>query len=171
MTRSPLADPRIKAYIEMTAGENGLQVAKLLQELGEATDTDIAERLGEKPSHVRKILYDLYEARLAEYYQKKDKETGWQTFHWKLSPENALRTIELHRKKQLEALEAKLKDEEENQFFACKKHPEPRFGFDAATDANFVCPTCGSPLEEQDKRAIVAQLKQQIADLKKALAA
>lgn len=165
------SDPRIKAYIEMRAGEHGMQVAKLLEELGEATDTDIAERLGEKPSHVRKVLYDLYEARIAEYYQKKDKETGWQTFHWKLSTENALRTIELNRRKQLEGLEAKLEQEENNQTFSCKTHPEARLGFDQATETNFRCPTCDGILEAEDKQPLIQALKQQIDDLRRALAA
>lgn len=162
---------QLLAYITERTGEPGIEVAKLLEQLGEATDTDIAERLGEKPSHVRKILYDLYEARIAEYYQKKDKETGWQTFHWKLSPENALRTIELHRRKQLEELESKLRAEEDTQYFTCKNHPRARLNFDQATEVNFRCPECDSVLEAEDKRVILQQLRQQIDDLRRALAA
>lgn len=166
-----MSDPRIKAYIEMSCGEHGMAVATLLEEFTEATDTDIAERLGEKPSHVRKVLYDLYEARLAEYYQKKDKETGWQTFHWKLSIENALRTIELHRRKQLEELEAKLKTEEDNEFFTCKDHAKGRLNFEQASGVNFRCPDCGGVMEAEDKRLVAAEIRKQIDELKRALAA
>jgi transcription initiation factor TFIIE subunit alpha len=162
-----LGDPRIKAYIEETAGDHGIQVAKLLEELGEATDTDIAERLGEKPSHVRKVLYDLYEARIAEYYQKKDKETGWQTFHWRLNPENALRTLDLHRRKRLEELEATLAREESTQFFVCATHPKERHTFEQATEANFRCPACGGVLEAEDKRAMLEALRAEVETLRK----
>lgn len=166
-----LKDPRVREYIGQVSGEAGIQVAKLLDELGEATDTDIAGRLGEKPSHVRKILYDLYEARIAEYYQKKDKETGWQTFHWKLTPENALRTLEQSRRRQLGELEARLRAEEEGQSFVCKKHPRARLGFDEASEANFKCPECGGVLEAEDKRPVLQQIREQIDELKRALAA
>jgi transcription initiation factor TFIIE subunit alpha len=168
---SALKDGPLKGYVLEKTGEPGLQVAKLLEELGEATDTDIAERLGEKPSHVRKLLYDLYEARVAEYYQKKDKETGWQTFHWKLSPDNALRTLEQSRRRHLEELELKLRYEEDHQSFVCPNHPRERLGFDQATEAGFRCPECGSTLEAEDKRQLLASLRAEIDALRKTLAA
>ncbi|HEV8359550.1 MAG TPA: transcription initiation factor E subunit alpha [Candidatus Thermoplasmatota archaeon] len=171
MTGPSLRDQRIVAYIEQTSGPHGLDVAKLLEELGEATDTDIAERLSEKPSHVRKVLYDLYEARIAEYYQKKDKETGWQTFHWKLNLENALRTMDLHKRRRLEELEAKLKVEEESQYFACVNHPLARLNFDQATEVGFRCPECSGVLEAEDKRAMIAALRREVDEARKALAA
>lgn len=161
----------LHAYILEKTGEHGIQVAKLLEELGEATDTDMAERLGEKPSHVRKVLYDLYEARVAEYYQKKDKETGWQTFHWKLSPENALRTIDASHRKRLEELEVKLRYEEDHQSFACANHPRDRLGFEQAAEASFRCSDCGSPLEAEDKRQELTALKAEIEALRKLLPA
>jgi transcription initiation factor TFIIE subunit alpha len=166
-----LDDPRIKDYIVRSAGEHGLQVAKLLDEMGEATDTDMAERLGEKPSHVRKVLYDLYEARIAEYYQKKDKETGWQTFHWKLNFENALRTLELHQRKRLEELEHKLKQEEDTQFFACRNHPRARLSFEQASDLGFRCPECQGVLEAEDKKAIISAIQAEIAEARRTMSA
>ena len=171
MVKLGLDDARIKDYIVRSAGEHGLQVAKLLDEMGEATDTDMAERLSEKPSHVRKVLYDLYEARIAEYYQKKDKETGWQTFHWKLNFENALRTVELHHRKRLEELEAKLKQEEETQFFACKDHPRARLNFEQASELGFKCPECSSTLDAEDKKTIVSAIQAELAAARKDLSA
>jgi transcription initiation factor TFIIE subunit alpha len=168
---SALRDEQLKQYILDKTGDHGIAVAKLLEELGEATDTDIAERLGEKPSHVRKVLYDLYEARIAEYYQKKDKETGWQTFHWRLNPENALRTLEHTRRKHLEELEHKLRYEEDHQFFVCKDHPRDRLGFEQASEVGFRCPSCDHTLEAEDKKPILQALKWQIESLKKTLAA
>jgi transcription initiation factor TFIIE subunit alpha len=162
---------QLLAYITERTGEPGIEVAKLLEQLGEATDTDIAERLGEKPSHVRKILYDLYEARIAEYYQKKDKETGWQTFHWKLSPENALRTLEHDRRKRLEELEARLKSEEEVQYFVCANHPQDRLSCEQASEVAFRCPQCEGRLEAEDKKPILAQLRAEIEAVKRSLAA
>lgn len=165
-----LKDARLRAYVKEVGGDAGIALAKLLDDLGEATDTELAERLGEKPSRVRKVLYDLYEARIAEYYQKKDKETGWQTFHWRLSPENALRAREGQRRKRLEELEERLRREEGTESYACRAHPDGRRDFEGASEAGFRCPECGGALEAEDKRALLRSLKQEIEALRKALA-
>ncbi|HVL87929.1 MAG TPA: hypothetical protein VM681_08015 [Candidatus Thermoplasmatota archaeon] len=158
-------DKELAAYIEEHAGEEGLRLAKLLEELGEATDTEISERTGEKPSHVRKVLYALYEARAAEYQQKKDKETGWQTFHWKLSLPNARHAMDLRKKRELEKLEGELKFEEEHRFFDCPKG-HGRFDYAKAIEVNFACPSCESPLAFEEQSPVKAELKDKIKELK-----
>src|ERR687892_187978 len=83
------SDERVRQYIEALVGPQGARIANALMTRKEATDSELAEELGEKPSHIRKVLYDLYEARIAEYHKEKDKETGWLTFYWQIDPGHA----------------------------------------------------------------------------------
>lgn len=82
-------DQAVRKHIAAKLGDVGLRLADILS-LGETTDSQIAESLGMKPSQVRKVLYDLYEARIAEYHKDKDKETGWLTHFWKINQAGAL---------------------------------------------------------------------------------
>src|ERR1051326_1801182 len=84
---------RVREYIQQLVGPEGSRIANALLTRKAATDSELAEELGEKPSHIRKVLYDLYEARIAEYHKEKDKETGWLTFYWQIDPHHAAMTI------------------------------------------------------------------------------
>ncbi|MBI4392818.1 MAG: hypothetical protein HY556_03340 [Euryarchaeota archaeon] len=160
-----LKDAELRKYVVDSCGEEGLSMAKILGEMKDATDTEIAEKLGEKPSHVRKALYHLYEARVAEYYQKKDKETGWQTFHWKLSLENAKHAMEKRKESAVKNLETKLEFEQSHRFFICPRD-QSRLSFEEATENVFHCPKCNGPLDYEENKGQVKELKHQIEEMR-----
>jgi transcription initiation factor TFIIE subunit alpha len=67
-----LEDTAVKQFFEETLGEEGIKIIKTL--IGtEATDEEISEELGMKLNITRKILYKLYDYRLASYVRTKDK--------------------------------------------------------------------------------------------------
>jgi len=55
---------------------------------GYSTDEEISEKISCKLNIVRKILYKLYDMRLASYKRDKDKETQWYTYDWKFNEKN-----------------------------------------------------------------------------------
>ena len=163
----PLSDPELKRYIEETVGEKGLPVAAILARKTKATDTEIAEELQDKPSHIRRILYDLYEARVAEYHKEKDKATGWQTFIWSFSAAHAKYAMQQRVERGLHDIETQIRFEEANQFYVCPTDHR-RFLFDEATDHQFHCPQCGSTLANDDNSEVIEALKSKLVEAKKA---
>lgn len=161
---SLLEDPRLRAYVVESAGEEGIRLIELFQDKPEATDSELAEKLGEKPSHVRKILYHLFEARIAEYTKEKDKETGWLTFFWHLTPQNAEHAIEQRRVRQIEGLRSQLEDEVGKDWYVCPKDAT-RYDFSAASDVEFHCGQCGTLLDHQDNEKLMAEIQKNIQAL------
>lgn len=157
---------RVRQYIAQTMGPEGIRIAEALLTRKEATDSELAEELGEKPSHIRKVLYDLYEARIAEYHKEKDKETGWLTFYWQINPQHASAHILDRARKDLDKLSKALEYEENHEFFVCPQGAE-RFDFARATESDFHCPEHGAILQQHDNRNELEQLRQRVAALKR----
>lgn len=159
-----LDDPRVRRYIQDEVGEEGLRLADILAEKGDATDVEIAEVLGAKPSHVRKILYDLYEARAAEYRKEKDKETGWLTFHWGMTPDQALYAVDQKVRREIGDLENRLRANEGVQFYSCPRG-DARFEFTQAAEAEFRCPNHGDLLVAHDNRGEIEAMRLRLREL------
>lgn len=157
---------RVRQYIETLVGPQGARIAHALMSRKEATDSELAEELGEKPSHIRKVLYDLYEARIAEYHKEKDKETGWLTFYWKLDPQHAALAIAEKTRRDLAQLRQALEFEESHEFFVCPTGAE-KFDFARATESDFHCPEHGAILQSHDNRHELEQLRQRVAALER----
>jgi transcription initiation factor TFIIE subunit alpha len=157
---------RVRSYVAQLTGPEGLRVAEALMSRKEATDTELAEELNEKPSHIRKVLYDLYEARIAAYHKEKDKETGWLTFYWQIRPEEAAATILERTRKDLASLKQALEFEQSHEFFICPTGAE-RFDFQRATEASFHCPEHGAVLQQHDNHNELSQLQDRIKALER----
>ena len=157
---------RVRTYVAQLTGPEGLRVAEALMTRKEATDSELAEELGQKPSHIRKVLYDLYEARIAEYHKEKDKETGWLTFYWQIRPDQAAQTILERTRKDLASLRQALDFEQTHEFFICPEGAE-RFDFARATEHSFTCPEHAAVLEQHDNKNELEQLKLRIQALER----
>jgi transcription initiation factor TFIIE subunit alpha len=157
-------DLRVREYIQDVVGDEGVRVAELLEQKGDATDVQLAEVLQTKPSHVRKILYSLYEARAAEYRKEKDKETGWLTFHWLATPDQALHAIDVKVKREIGSLEEQIRSIEGRDFYACPQGQE-RFDFTEAANVEFRCPAHGELLQAQDNRTEIEQMRGKLQSL------
>jgi transcription initiation factor TFIIE subunit alpha len=157
---------RVRQYIEQLVGPGGARIANALMSRKEATDSELAEELGEKPSHIRKVLYDLYEARIAEYHKEKDKDTGWLTFFWQIDPTHAAHAIAEKTRKDLKELQRALEYEQSHEFFICPSGGE-RFDFARATEADFHCPEHGVVLQQHDNKVELEALRQRVAALER----
>jgi transcription initiation factor TFIIE subunit alpha len=157
---------RVRSYVAQSMGPEGVRIAEALLSRKEATDSELAEELGEKPSHVRKVLYDLYEARIAEYHKEKDKETGWLTFYWQINPGHAAQNITEKLRRDLRELMGALEYEQSHQFFICPQGAE-RFDFARATEHDFHCPEHGAILDQHDNAHELEALKQRVEALRR----
>ena len=127
---------------------------------GIETDEEIAAKTGIKLNIVRKILYKLYDLKIANYKRSKDPETQWYTYSWKFDEEELVKQINEECEEELAELNATLENEENNMFFVCPQG-HVRYNFDTASDEEFLC-VCGEELEFQDNSDIIKQIKESI---------
>jgi transcription initiation factor TFIIE subunit alpha len=155
----------VRDYVQETVGEEGMAVVDLLVEYGEATDSTLAEDLDRKPSHIRKVLYDLYANSVAEYEKKKDEDSGWLTFHWSLTPVEAQEAMQAEREELIGELEEALQFEQEHDFYVCPQGGE-RYDFTEAMELEFHCPDHEASLDHIDDNENIQILNRRIEQLR-----
>ena len=148
--------------------EKGFEVIEVLLEKGETTEEEIAKELGVKLNVVRKLLYELYDARLVDYKRWKDEETNWYSYTWLPTLEKLPYVVKKKLNELIKELEEKLEFEKSNMFFYCPKC-NVRFTFEEAMDYGFACPGCGNMLEEFNNAELIKDLEEQIKFLKNEL--
>ena len=176
-------NPLLQSFLYIIGGDVAIEVGRelLLSENEDITDEDITENIKEriegtgidfepdieeilKLNTVRKTLYKLYSAKLAQFRRIRDKSTGWFIYYW-WHEFDFLEEIVLEKKKLVQRkLRDRLQFEENNYFFLCKNCNKIniKYKFDEAFELNFRCPDCGSPLEAQDNQSIINLLKEKI---------
>lgn len=127
---------------------------------GIETDEEIAAKTEIKLNIVRKILYKLYDLKIATYKRSKDPETQWYTYSWKFDEEELVKQINEECEEELSELNANLEMEENNMFFVCPLG-HVRYNFDTASDEEFLC-VCGEELVFQDNADIIKEIKKSI---------
>lgn len=158
-----LDNPVVQEYIRERVGEEGLHVAALIQERQPVQGVDILEAVKDRPSNVRKVLYRLEDARVAEYQKDTDK-TGWETFIWRLTLHEVKFQINKERQKLLRELRSQLQLEKENSFYLCDQGHQ-RTIFEEAVALEFRCPECREPMNFVDNRDRIRELEKAISDL------
>ncbi|MES2154739.1 MAG: hypothetical protein V4510_06340 [bacterium] len=158
-----LDDPEVHDYILDEAGEEGLAMAKYLQEHPGVSGVDVVEAYKEqKPSAVRKVLYRLMEAHAAEYAKDTDSK-GWETFTWDLDLNEIKYILRRRWADELLHLRQQLKFETDHQFYGCKDQHR-RILFEDAMDIQFQCPVCHAamqPVRTGDvRRALEARIRE-----------
>lgn len=162
---SVLGDSEARQFLQEIIGDEGLDVVVFLAD-DEATDEEIAEKTGIKLNVVRKILYRLYDYRLASYTRTKDREIGWYIYTWRLDLQRIYDILTERKRRILDELTKKLEFETSNIFFFCK-NDDSKVPFDIASEYEFRCPQCQGLMEYFDNQSIVASLEEEINRLKK----
>lgn len=160
-------EPIHRAYLCKLVGEEGLNIVENMPD-DEVTDEHMAEVTSISLNTVRRTLYLLYEHRLAIYRRKRDPDSGWLTYLWKLCPENFDKALESEVKRLLRKLDSRLLYEKNNVFYACVNGCA-RFVFEDASEANFVCPFCQGNLEYMENTRIVETIEEEMKELSAAI--
>ncbi|MBN1328465.1 MAG: transcription factor [Candidatus Heimdallarchaeota archaeon] len=159
----------LESVVREIGGDEAVKVAALLDPTEETTDEAIAAGAEMKLNAVRKVLYRLYDARLAEFRRIRDKSTGWFIYFWRLKP-NRVEELVISRKKTVyRKLKARLDYEEKYHFFKCDQDYCPRYTFDEAMENNFRCPECNGELRAFNNADIVKKLSEKVKELRKSL--
>lgn len=153
----------IFGFLEKLLGEGGVEVASTIYD-NEYTDEEIAKETGIRVNTVRKVLYRLYDNRLASYRRTRDKKTGWYIYYWKMDLNKASEIMRNLEREYLQELLQKLEFERSNMFFSCDNGCD-KIVFDAASENDFKCPGCEGILSFYDNSDIVQHLEEQIQRL------
>jgi len=184
-------NPLLRSFLYIIGGDIATEVGIQLlnSENEDITDEDITENIKGriksedykldidpddnvilKLNTVRKTLYTLYSAKLAQFRRIRDKSTGWFIYYW-WHEFDLLEEILMEKKRLVERkLRERLEFEENNYFFICKncRDSNIKYNFDTAFELNFRCPDCGDPLEAQDNQNFIQFLKEKIVSIENA---
>lgn len=160
-------NPVIAKILNQVAGEHAFEVARALSG-EELTDDEIANRTGIRINLVRRILYELYENRLASYRRVRDENSGWYIYYWQLDPERALGYVTANQRQLLQKLEEQLEQERSTMYFSCSNGC-PRLPFEQAAENDFRCPKCKGELKPYDNSSVITSLEQRIRLLREQL--
>lgn len=158
----------IGELISRVAGEIGA-ILYSLGIKGEFTDDQLALELGIEINEIRKALFAMYELGLAEYRRKKDDETGWMEYYWKLNYEKARMILRREIEKTKRNLEKKLETESNGIYYICP-NTCVKVSYDEAITINFVCPKCNEMLQYLDCSSVVKNIREEIKNLEEILA-
>jgi len=155
------SDELIRELIERVAGDVGLIIYSLRPKK-EFTDEQMSLELGTEINDIRRALFSLYELGLAEYRRKRDDETGWMEYYWKINYEKQNEVLRRELLKTREKLKEKLDEEEMSVYYICVNGCV-KISYEEAMECNFACPKCGSQLEYFDTSVIIEKVKEEVA--------
>ena len=162
-------DKTLEKIAEAFGSEEAARIITALKGTGETTDDQIANQTGIRLNSVRKILYKLYDHSLVGLRRSRDKNTGWFIFHWRLQLDQLEGFILNQKRRVLEKLEARLRYEQNHDFYYCYTAGCKRIPFEEAMELVFRCPTCNKPLMHSENGKIVNVLTKKVVQLRKEL--
>ncbi len=153
----------VREYFRKMIGEEGLKIMETVPE-EEITDEEIAKLSDTKLTSVRKVLYTLYENRIAEYRTERDDNSGWITYLWHFNRDNIKKLMEEEAEGLLQGLNSQLEEERKGVFYQC--HCQ-RVLFEEAAAKDFWCDECSSNFEYVDNGALIKELEEKIEEIEK----
>ena len=153
----------VKEYFKKMIGEDGIKIMENVPE-GEITDEEIARLSDIKLSSVRKVLYTLYESRIAEYRTERDDNSGWITYLWRFNRNNVKKIMEEEAVVKLKELNGRLEEERKGVFYQCNCL---RVLFEEAATKDFWCEECGSSFEYIDNTSLINEIEEEIEAIAK----
>lgn len=139
-------------------GEEAAKIVSLLLSKIELSDEEIASELGMDVAQVRRILNELFEARLVKYRRARDENEGWYKYYWRATDEEPERILEDRRRLVIKLLENLLRSETEEEYYYCPNCGR-RYRASQADDLNYLCENCGEVLEPYDNSEIVRKVE------------
>lgn len=159
-------NPITNDFLEEKVDSNDLEYIKyIILALIDGIETDeaIHDQTDIKLNTVRKLLYKLHDASIANYKRNKDPETQWFTYTWRFEREEYIEKITEFYKERLNERESILEDLENNLYFICCMEPEHFKGdYTESSEYEFYCPVCDYELEPYDAETEKASLKKEI---------
>lgn len=153
------------AYILLD--KKGELVVDALAEKGAIKDDELSKTLRMNENEVRRILWKLADYTIVSTRREVNNETGWITYYWYLSLDQAQGILYNITNRILDRLKYRLEYEKSNVFFWCMNAKCPRSTFDEATELMFRCRYCGRTLKPYDNSKLIEAINWMISELTK----
>ena len=153
--------------IETLMGEETVQVAVYLINNPETIDEEIAENIEMNIKTVRSCLFKLNEQNLARFRRIRNSDTGYFVYYWIFEKDKLINLIDRRKKHILKLLSQRYEYEERNLLYSCENPECLPVVLEMAYELDFVCPSCGDPLDQQDNEKIQNYLSKLIDTLEK----
>jgi transcription initiation factor TFIIE subunit alpha len=150
---------------EKIFGEKAKKIMILLSNHVEISDDEIAKELDMDQAELRKILNDLFEARLVKYRRARDENIGWYKYYWRITDEPLEVLLNDRKRLTLIILEKLLSLEEQAEIYVCPSCGA-RYSVVEAEDYGYTCPNCGEVLEPYDNSKRIRKIREAIQALK-----
>ncbi|AGT35328.1 MAG: TFIIB-type zinc ribbon-containing protein [Thermofilum sp.] len=150
---------------EKIFGEKAKKIMILLSNHVEISDDEIAKELDMDQAELRKILNDLFEARLVKYRRARDENIGWYKYYWRITDEPLEVLLNDRKRLTLTILEKLLSLEEQAEIYVCPSCGA-RYSVVEAEDYGYTCPNCGEVLEPYDNSKRIRKIREAIQALK-----
>lgn len=157
----------LNELVERVAGEVGLILFSLGIE-GEFTDDQLALELGIEINEIRRALFAMYEIGLADYVRRRDDETGWMEYYWRINYERAPEVLKRELEKTVKKLREKIEAETSTIYYICPNMCV-KVSYDDAMELNFTCPRCGEMLEYLDCSEAVEKIEEDVRRIEEVL--
>ncbi len=154
----------INIAISEFIGADVLPVTELLNKNEELSEIKLAKIMKVDVNETRRLLYKLHDQNLVKFKKKKDAESGWYTYYWKLNPCCMGLLVNKVAEKKVEQLQNRITKESSNQFFRCNDGCI-RLDQHSALSYNFGCPECGQLLDVEDNSEKIVKLKENLNEL------
>jgi transcription initiation factor TFIIE subunit alpha len=99
------------------------------------------------------------------FKKKKDEESGWYTYYWKLDQNRMHKMIDEVSEDLIDRFSRLLEREQNTQFFVCGDKCV-RIDQDTALGFSFKCPECGQVLKLEDNSNRVEYIQKTLFDIK-----
>jgi len=154
----------VERVVSYLCGEDTLPIVEYLKGKENISEFKIAEDLKIDMNLLRNQLYRLQKQNLLYFRRKKDKKKGWYIYYWTLNLSEIPFLLKKIKEDELRRLKSRLERERSNRFYVCKNRCM-RLSFEQAMDFNFICPECGSIMNEEDNSKIIEELEMKIKKL------
>ncbi|MFP4111953.1 MAG: hypothetical protein ACLFPQ_06820 [Candidatus Woesearchaeota archaeon] len=155
----------LKRVMQESLGTEVLPITLLLNQNEELSEIKLSTLLKTEVNETRRILYKLHHQNLVSFKKKKDEESGWYTYYWKLNMSRMNVLVENVSATAIRNLNNRLKKEKTTQFFECRDNCV-RLDQDAALIHNFKCPECGQVLMLEDNTKKILKLQENLREIK-----
>ncbi|MBI2137909.1 hypothetical protein HYU12_05360 [Candidatus Woesearchaeota archaeon] len=155
-----------ETVVTESIGQEAIPVVEYLKGKKNISEFTIAQNIKYEVGQVRRMLYALQNRNLVTYFRKKDREKGWYISYWTLNQGGVPELALAMKRNKLQELRERLKKEEENKgmFYICPSFCT-RMEFERATEAEFKCPECGKPLQNQDNTKTIERIRENITEI------
>jgi len=158
----------VKTFLNNSGGSLAVPLILKYYSSSGFSDEDAAKKLKLKVTEIRTALNRLHYKGIVEYIRKKNKNTGWYSYTWKINIKKILEYLIKDKEEEINKLKLEITKMQDYCFFSCEKGCSEAV-FEIASQYNFICPDCGKEMSSLDSVIKIKKTNKKIKDIENIL--